>query len=226
MENCDYYIYRHLKPCGEVFYIGIGSLENRAYSTLGRNNFWKKVIEKYPNYEVQVLKNNLEWKDACDLEVILISYYGRRDLKTGTLVNLTDGGDGQVNPSEDTRKKMRDAKKGIGGETHYFFGVPKTEEYKIKLRDAKLGKKLTEEHKRKLSKTNKSKDVHGKKVICTVTGQIWDSVVECGRDLEIKNLKDYLNPNRENLKNKTKYLTLFITLTILIVFITITLIKL
>jgi len=35
-------VYRHLKPCGEVFYIGIGNDKDRAYSKRGRNKFWKR----------------------------------------------------------------------------------------------------------------------------------------------------------------------------------------
>src|SRR6478736_41666 len=137
-------LYRHLKPCGEVFYIGIGKYTERAYDNNGRNKFWKRVANKY-GYEIEVLKIDLTWEDACELEKILINYYGRRDLGKGTLVNLTDGGDGQGNPSDETRKKMSDAKQGIGGKNHHFYGVPKTEEHKKKLREAKLGKKQSEE---------------------------------------------------------------------------------
>lgn len=44
--------------------------------------------------------------DAFRLEMELIAKYGRRDLKTGALCNLTDGGEGQSNCLA-TRKRMR-----------------------------------------------------------------------------------------------------------------------
>lgn len=86
-------IYRHLKPCGEVFYIGIGSTLKRPYETKGRNKYWKNKVKKYPNYEVQILKTGLTKEEACELETILISWYKRADCCEGTLVNLTDGGE-------------------------------------------------------------------------------------------------------------------------------------
>lgn len=106
----DKVIYRHLKPNGEVFYIGIGSLK-RAFSDKGRNRFWERVAIKC-GYEVQILKSNLSWEEAAELEIYLISFYGRRDLGTGTLVNLTEGGDGVINLSDESRKRLSDSKKG------------------------------------------------------------------------------------------------------------------
>lgn len=97
-------LYRHLKPCGEVFYIGIGK-ESRAYEKYGRNEFWKRVVKKYSNYEIQILKSDLTVEEAQELEIILIAWYGRRDLGLGTLVNLTDGGEGVVNLSEEAYLK-------------------------------------------------------------------------------------------------------------------------
>lgn len=85
-------LYRHLKPNGEVFYIGIGSIY-RANDKYRRSKFWKSIVSKY-GYEVQILKNDLDLEEAIELEKILIAYYGRRDLKQGTLVNMTDGGEG------------------------------------------------------------------------------------------------------------------------------------
>lgn len=42
-------IYRHLKPDGEVFYIGIGKTIKRAYIKASRRSkFWKSVTEKIP----------------------------------------------------------------------------------------------------------------------------------------------------------------------------------
>lgn len=94
--NTNILIYRHVKPDGEVFYIGIGD-SKRPYAFKNRNKFWKSITAKYPNYEIEILKKHLSWEDACELEKILINYYGRRDLGLGTLCNLTDGGDGTLN---------------------------------------------------------------------------------------------------------------------------------
>lgn len=106
-NNC---IYRHLKPCGEVFYIGIGKIRRSKEKTY-RNKHWCNIVNKH-GYETEILKSDLTWDDACELEKILISWYGRKDLKTGILCNLTDGGEGGYGAivSETTREKMRLAK--------------------------------------------------------------------------------------------------------------------
>lgn len=197
-------IYRHLKPCGEVFYIGIGKDIERAYYKNGRNNFWKRVVNKY-GYEVDILKRDLTWKEACELEKILINYYGRADLRLGTLTNLTDGGEGQENPSDETRKKMSDAKQGIGGKSHHFYGVPKTEEHKQKLRDAKIGKEISEEHKQKLIATfDNYRNNLPIKYICIKTLETFKTVAACAQYLNINygTLRSYLNKNT-SLKNTT-----------------------
>ena len=178
-------LYRHLKPCGEVFYIGIGTKEERAYTTKQRNIFWKRTHSNY-GCEVQILKSDLTWKDACELEKMLISWYGRRDLGLGTLTNLTDGGEGQENPSECTRQKMRDAKKDIRGETHPLYGKPKTEEHKQKLREVKLGKKPTDEAKENKRKAYiKYKENAPIKYICTKTLETFKTITDCAEYLGI-----------------------------------------
>lgn len=111
-------IYRHLKPCGEVFYIGIGKDLKRPYAEYGRNKYWHNIVNKY-GHEVQILKCNLTREEACELEVLLISWYGRVHLGTGTLCNMTDGGDGTNNKSPETRKKISE---GQTGELNHMFG--------------------------------------------------------------------------------------------------------
>lgn len=106
-KNKPYSIYRHLKPCGEVFYIGIASNNRRPYEKTNRSIFWTNVVEKCPDYEVEILTTKLTKEEACELETILIKWYGRRDLEKGTLVNLTDGGEstyGRV--MEDWQKQL------------------------------------------------------------------------------------------------------------------------
>ena len=110
-DNRTTLLYLHTKKgASEVFYVGIGS-SRRPYIIQGRNRWWKRIVNKY-DYTVTILADNLTWKQACDMEKYLIKYYGRRDLGTGSLLNMTDGGEGIKSPSEETRAKMSAAKKG------------------------------------------------------------------------------------------------------------------
>jgi len=150
MEN--YCIYRHLKPDGTVFYIGMGSNIKRPYSKRNRNNYWKNIINKY-GYEVQILSQNLSKKEVCDLEILLIEYYGRIDLGLGTLVNMTKGGDGVLDISEETKKKKRQSQIGKGGmkgkdnpmygktgELNPNYGSKRTKEQRLNMRKSQIGK--------------------------------------------------------------------------------------
>ena len=140
-------IYKHLKPCGEVFYIGIGQEEKRAKSKSDRNNYWHNVVNKY-GYEVQILKSDLTWEDACEMEKVLISWFGRRDLGLGTLVNLTDGGEGNVGwvASDETRARMSKSKKG---KLSHNYGKKASKEAKEKMSISATGRKHSEESKEK-----------------------------------------------------------------------------
>lgn len=88
-------LYRHIRQDkNEPFYIGIGESEDRAYEIKGRTRAWKNIAKK--GYDIEVLFNNLSWEEACEKEIEFIALYGRRDKKAGTLVNMTDGGEGTV----------------------------------------------------------------------------------------------------------------------------------
>lgn len=121
MEKNNHCLYRHLKPCGEVFYIGIGKNYIRANTKHGRNKYWHRIVKKY-GYEVQILKSDLTRDEACELEMILISWYGRFDLGHGKLCNMTDGGDGTANKSPETKKKISDAQLGEKNHMYGKFG--------------------------------------------------------------------------------------------------------
>ena len=140
-------IYKHLKPCGEVFYIGIGQEEKRAKSKSDRNNYWHNVVNKY-GYEVQILKSDLTWEDACEMEKVLISWFGRRDLGLGTLVNLTDGGEGNVGwvASDETRARMSKSKKG---KLPHNYGKKASKEAREKMSISATGRKHSNEAKEK-----------------------------------------------------------------------------
>lgn len=102
----DKVVYRHIRnDSGKVFYVGIGS-DKRPYSVLGRNTHWNNVFKK-AGCSVEIVADNLSWDDACELEIFLISEYGRKNL-----TNKTDGGEGGLNPTESTRYKIGSAMRG------------------------------------------------------------------------------------------------------------------
>lgn len=152
-------VYRHRRlDTYEIFYVGIGKNEKRAYSQFSRNAFWKNIIAK-TEYQVEIIARPKTWEDCCELEQLLILEYGRADLKTGTLVNLTSGGEGVVGNvlSNEVKKKLSiaftgrkhsnetKAKMSLAG-----IGRVTSNETKAKLSLAKKGKPLSEEHKEKL----------------------------------------------------------------------------
>ena len=124
-----------------VFYVGIGNSKYRATSKTGRSEYWKRIVNKHGR-EVEIIAENLSWGDACKLEILLISQYGRLDLKTGNLVNMTDGGEGMSNPSKETRVKLSKARMGNTNTR----GFKHSEETKRKVSESQLGVKLSKEH--------------------------------------------------------------------------------
>lgn len=138
-EDTNKVVYQHLKPCGEVFYIGIG-VPKRPYIKSSRNSHWENIVKKY-GYTIEVLFTELTLKEACQIEVYLIKYYGRRDLNSGNLVNKTDGGECKYSISEETKQKIREKR----------LGTKASEDTKNKISKIHLGSKRSEETKQKMS---------------------------------------------------------------------------
>lgn len=166
MEN-NWYLYRHLKPNGEVFYIGIGKTKNyhRAYTRHNRNKYWKNIFSKYGTFEVQILKRNLTREFANELEQILISWYRRKDCCNGTLVNMTDGGDGGngIIYSDERRKEVSDR---MTGKNNPMYGKDWRKE-KTEEEIAKVHKKASDS----LKLFYKNNTHHGKGKIGVRLGQ-------------------------------------------------------
>ena len=101
-------LYRHIRlDKKEVFYIGIGNTEKRAYNKKNRTQYWKNIAKN--GYEVDILFNNISWEEACEKEKEFISLYGRKDRNLGTLINMTDGGGGTIGykHTNETKEKIR-----------------------------------------------------------------------------------------------------------------------
>lgn len=138
-------VYQHRRlDKNEVFYIGIGTTKERAYKKTNRNSHWKSIVKK-SNYEIDILIDGCSWQDACEIEKGLIESYGRRDLGRGTLVNQTDGGEGntKLSPQKNAAKGQKISNKKLGIPNLKLQGRSLTEEHKINLRLANLGKKYS-----------------------------------------------------------------------------------
>lgn len=153
MEN-DWYVYRHIRlDKNEPFYIGIGKKKNynRAFQNTPerRNEIWGKIFEK-TEIRVEIILTNLTKIDASKKEQEFIKLYGRKDLKTGCLCNMTDGGDGIWNckRSDETKEILRNQKLG---EKNPMFGKTQSEETKQKRNDSLRGQKRSEETKKNQS---------------------------------------------------------------------------
>jgi hypothetical protein len=106
-------VYRHRRlDDNSIFYIGIGVDEKRAFQLRSRNQLWKNIVLK-TDYKVEIIAENIDYDKAKELEIFLISLYGRRDLKNGILCNMTGGGDGNTNMSDELKNKISNSLKGI-----------------------------------------------------------------------------------------------------------------
>jgi hypothetical protein len=206
------YVYMHIrKDNNQPFYIGVGGLLSfdnyqRANSEnwkglSHRSDFWKNVVFKY-GFKVEIVLNNCTKEDAFLEEQRLISLYGRKDIKTGILVNHTAGGEGRIHSSDELKKKC--GAKNIGKVL--------TKEHKQKISLGNKGKKLTQEDKAKKSLAAKGKPKNyrnntSKYVIDTLSGIKYDSCEQAAKFVGIKGptLRAMLNGRNKN-KTNLKYL--------------------
>jgi hypothetical protein len=88
-----FYIYAHYRnDTGEVFYIGKGE-GNRHKSKQGRNPYWHNIVKAH-GYKIEILQHYESEEEAFKAEQELIFGLGRKDLRKGLLVNMSDGGEG------------------------------------------------------------------------------------------------------------------------------------
>lgn len=158
-----YYVYAHINATnGSYFYIGKGS-GRRAYVKSHRSVYWKRIVAKY-GYAVIILEDGLTESEALSREKYWIKKLGRKDLKTGCLVNFTDGGDGTSGRvvEEKVRIAVAEAnKKRVASDIN-------------RTKTGSLFKgKFGEDH-------NRSKAVK-----CVESGEVFGSMSEAGRKLNI-----------------------------------------
>jgi hypothetical protein len=162
MEN-KYYLYRHIRlDKNKPFYIGIGTKQNRphphmkseyrrAFETNRKESYiWNNITSK-TQYEVEILFESDDYEFIKEKEKEFIKLYGRIDLKTGTLANMTDGGDGIIGYTPSKEKIER--------HKLFMIGKKQSEEQKQKRIQSRKGYRHSEETKLKISNSHKGKKV-------------------------------------------------------------------
>ena len=211
-----YIVYQHKNKINGKVYIGITSQKpEQRWGSQGCNyksspHFYS-AIQKYgwDNFEHNILFTDLTKEQACLKEQELIKEYNSMNREFG--YNSTSGGD-IFTMNEETKQKISQAMMG----NQNNLGHPCSEEKKKKISNAQKGREFTEEHKQKLSEAAKNRHVpcseekkqilkeksHKKPVYCEELDKIFESVQECGRQLDIPatNISKLCNGRGKTLK--------------------------
>jgi hypothetical protein len=131
----QYYVYAYLRKDSTPYYIGKGK-DTRAWDR--HKNIPVPTDPKY----ITILESNLTELGALAIERRMIFWYGRKDLGTGILRNMAEGGTGgSLSPL--SKQKISQKNKG---KTAHNKGKPMGEEQRLK---------ITEQHRNRSIETCK-----------------------------------------------------------------------
>jgi|TARA_B100000073_G_scaffold310992_1_gene283759 hypothetical protein len=173
-----FYTYAYLRKGDRTpYYIGKGR-GKRAYDS--SHNV------KVPDDKDRIifLKQNLTEEEAFNHEKYMIAVLGRKDLGTGILRNMSDGGEGHSNPSPEARRKNAESSRlqyqmgiGIGG-----FSNEERKEYALMAARARLDgqwlKDNPEYNGGSLGRTSEQHSADSAKAIKSGCAKYWKSMTE------------------------------------------------
>ena len=169
-------IYKIENNINGKIYIGLTTkdLSKRIAGHIAENkSYIQKALNKYglQSFAVSVIDSAESREILCEKERYWIQHYNS---KVPNGYNLTDGGDGLINPSKVVRKKIsktlkkkhivtkgfagrnhsEESKEQIGKSSKKVWSDPK---FRKRMSEIRKGKVISEEQKQKISKANKGK---------------------------------------------------------------------
>jgi hypothetical protein len=190
-----YYIYAHINSQHGVFYVGKGCAK-RLYATSNRSDFWKRIVRKH-GYALTILECGLSEKTAYEKEILYIAKYKSIGQ---CAANFTIGGDGvrvEKRWWNDAISKALTGKicpNGKDNKSYKDFADEETlrEMYEVdKLSTTKIADifniSIPTVCSRLVSYGIEVRSIYkrGKKIECIENGQVYDSITDAARKLDI-----------------------------------------
>ena len=181
-----YYIYILKNPVtGLPFYVGVGKRNRRSHLPREKSHCVEalkfrngKVIKGMNRHKIntilKILDSGLEVDieignefesevDAFNEEIKLIAHFGRCDLNTGILTNMTNGGEGRVNPSPEERHKASELRKGKPSHAKgKILGEYSEKRKQLQKEKMAITRSLQSDEEKQIRKTNRSNAQKGK----------------------------------------------------------------
>lgn len=151
----NYYIYVYFDPTRglEAFYVGKGTgiRSHRHLTRTDKHPFTRRIQKMAKQGVIPIIERyeDLTEEAALSLEKALIAEIGRKDLGKGTLLNLTDGGEGTSG-----RIHTDETKKKIGKKSKERTHSPEIIE---KIKNGNTGKTRSDETRKRMSKSSLGK---------------------------------------------------------------------
>lgn len=146
-----YYTYKITNNINNKYYYGVRTQNiNVVDNYMGSGTLIKIAIKKYgvENFSKEILEYHNSIEDAYVHESKLVTM---KEVNDPMCYNLSTGGKGGQSPSDESRKKMSESKKG----NKHFLGKKHSNETKEKISLKQTGKIMSEETKKKISEIGK-----------------------------------------------------------------------